>query len=416
MALSDEVRRLTQRLRDDLDTRMAAVQEIEFAVAQQLGDLSTERRAMAEEQHQRLAEHMAEVGDQGARSRAETAAALADMAAARRDMADRQRQELDRYTQDLRQEVGRSRHDALAFVDDLHSSRLAMSAAQRETLTAEAQALRDEVASVLNELGSSRQAMAKDQRHELRAYIDELATDVNRLRQEAIDLLQVLADECEAMAMEQAEDLAQYVNALHQSVAQLRADATALLATIHSSRQEMAEEQRQGLDKDRRSLRSSVQTMRNRFQSEQERLRTDYAEAQQVWESFCRLVSHRRSRRAVPSSQDIGPQVRPATPGQVTSPAAEADAPIETKAPTATEEEPMGSIQGEEEPQVRHDDLATIHGIGLAMRRRLEKAGIHGYEQLAQTPVAVLREIVGESPLLDIEDWIRQARELASSG
>ncbi len=76
---------------------------------------------------------------------------------------------------------------------------------------------------------------------------------------------------------------------------------------------------------------------------------------------------------------------------------------------SAEDEEASGSREGSS------DDLTTIGGIGIATQTRLYRAGIKSYGQLARTSPAEVRDILGKfAGGADIEDWIAQARELAS--
>ncbi len=61
------------------------------------------------------------------------------------------------------------------------------------------------------------------------------------------------------------------------------------------------------------------------------------------------------------------------------------------------------------------DDLTAIHGIGIATQNRLYRAGIKSHGQLAQASPDDVRAILGKLARgADVEDWIAQARELAS--
>ena len=59
------------------------------------------------------------------------------------------------------------------------------------------------------------------------------------------------------------------------------------------------------------------------------------------------------------------------------------------------------------------DDLRAIQGIGPSMERRLHKAGIYRYAQLATMTAEDLRLAVVAEPFIKVEGWIEQARELA---
>lgn len=59
------------------------------------------------------------------------------------------------------------------------------------------------------------------------------------------------------------------------------------------------------------------------------------------------------------------------------------------------------------------DDLTAIQGIGPAIQRHLNEAGIHTYKQLADSLPTELRAALGKlGKVVDAEYWIAQAREL----
>ena len=61
------------------------------------------------------------------------------------------------------------------------------------------------------------------------------------------------------------------------------------------------------------------------------------------------------------------------------------------------------------------DDLAAIRGIGIATENRLYRAGIKSYDQLARATPEDVRKILGKlAGGASVEDWIAQARNLAS--
>ncbi len=61
------------------------------------------------------------------------------------------------------------------------------------------------------------------------------------------------------------------------------------------------------------------------------------------------------------------------------------------------------------------DDLTAIRGIGIVTQNRLNRAGIKSYGQLARATPEDVRKILGKLARgATVEDWIAQARNLAS--
>jgi predicted flap endonuclease-1-like 5' DNA nuclease len=57
------------------------------------------------------------------------------------------------------------------------------------------------------------------------------------------------------------------------------------------------------------------------------------------------------------------------------------------------------------------DPLIEINGIGPTFEKRLNAAGITTFAQVASSTVEQLRQIVGDSKLANVEDWIVEAQE-----
>ena len=63
------------------------------------------------------------------------------------------------------------------------------------------------------------------------------------------------------------------------------------------------------------------------------------------------------------------------------------------------------------------DHLTAIRGIGIAIQNRLNRAGIKSYGQLARATPEDVRKILGKfAGGASVEDWIAQAKQLASEG
>ncbi len=77
--------------------------------------------------------------------------------------------------------------------------------------------------------------------------------------------------------------------------------------------------------------------------------------------------------------------------------------------------EARAEAEGQAPGQGAIDDLTAIEGIGMAMRDRLNRAGITNYAQLAEAKPEHVREALGKlSRGTKIEAWISQAQELAA--
>lgn len=232
-----------------------------------------------------------------------------------------------------------------------------------ESRTAAVAGIRTSTAQELAEFHGAHQAMAAEQRQRLSEYGDGL-------RRGTATFLSDAAGARQAMATQQHEQLDEYMDGLRRGTA-------ALLKELDAAHQAMAEEQRGRLATERERLTSDVATMRDRFQVEQRGMQADLSEAQQVWSSFTGQMQQRRGGWPV-----AAPPPHPAPPPPVKEEAAA-------------------------------DDLTVIRGIGPAMQHRLNEAGFYTYAQLTKATPKELRQALGEvGPRANLEEWIKQAREL----
>ena len=76
---------------------------------------------------------------------------------------------------------------------------------------------------------------------------------------------------------------------------------------------------------------------------------------------------------------------------------------------------PVSAVESRPVIKAAPDDLKIIKGIGPAIERKLNDAGIYTFEQLGNLTVADLRRILGNiiERLSDEEALLQQARDLA---
>lgn len=241
----------------------------------------------------------------------------------------------------------------------------------------------------LGEFRSARQSMAAEQRQQLGEYTDGLHRSVEDLRSDAATFLKGAGAAHQAMSTEQRQQMGEYMDGLRRSVKDLRSGAATFHKELNAAHQAMATEQRQRLGEERTFLASGVITMRNSLQAGQDKLRAELGEARRVWTSFTTLMGNRRSREAPPA------------PEKETSPPPPMEGFVQPLA--------VPIAAGEEESP---DDLTALRGIGPAMQRHLNQAGIYTYAQLAGSKPEELRQVIGKTARLrDVEEWIEQARD-----
>ena len=168
MALSDEMRRLTQHLLNAHDARIEAVADGRSATAQELAGFHVAHQNMAAEQRERL--------DEGrARLTSNTASFLAEAEASHQAMAAEQRERLGGGR-------GRLASDTASFLAEAEANHQAMATEQQERLDEGRARLASDTASFLTEAGANHQAMAAEQRERFDEGRSHLAADVTAMR------------------------------------------------------------------------------------------------------------------------------------------------------------------------------------------------------------------------------------------
>ncbi len=148
MALSDEMRNLTQHMLAGHESRTAAVAGIRTSTAEELAEFHAAHQAQAAEQREQLDEYMNGL-------RRDTAAFLSDATGARQAMATQQRERLDEYTDGLRR-------DTEALLKELDAAHEAMATEQRQRLATERERLTSDVAAMRDRFQAEQREMRAD--------------------------------------------------------------------------------------------------------------------------------------------------------------------------------------------------------------------------------------------------------------
>jgi len=292
----------------------------------------------------------------------------------RQAVAEAQSQQLRAYMADLDSQVA-------SLLADLSTARVNLSREQQRKLAEDIGALRQSTSALLDECNTMRLAVAQRQQGQLSANMDALRKDATALR----DRLEVAY---QAMADEQRLALGRYMSELLNDVDQA-------MAALHAARQSMANDQRQKLAKEDKSLKDEVVLFRTQIGADQ-------AEARQVWSRYSKLMQQRGTRKFHAILQ------APASPAQEKK----AESPRRIVEPVAPEPPTHVAEPAVPEPGAM-DDFRAIQGIGASMERRLHKAGVSRFAQLAAMTPEELRRAAALGPFAEVESWIERARELA---
>jgi predicted flap endonuclease-1-like 5' DNA nuclease len=230
--------------------------------------------------------------------------------------------------------------------------------------------------------------MAQGQQTRLNAHVVALRKDATALR----DRLEVAS---QAMSDEQRLALGRYMSDVRGRVNQLLNDADQAMATRRAARQSMAQEQCQQLAEENQALRGEVGAFRTQ-------IGVDQAEARQVWARYSKLMRQHGVRKPQATVQAPEPPVQE----KKAEPSTHVAEPVAPEPPTHVTEPTLA------EPGAM-DDFRVIEGVGPTMERRLHKAGIYRFAQLAAMTTEELRRAVAAEPFVRVESWIERARELA---
>jgi len=361
MTLTDEMRRLTQRLGEDHNARTAAVVGIRTTVAQNMNEFRANRQVEAEAQRQRMQMYMSELDNQMAKARSDTAALMASLVASRGNMSQQQQ---GRLAEDL----GAMRQSMNSLLDEWNTMRGAISQEQQERLSAHMNGLNEWVVS--------------------------LRVDVTELR----DRLEVAFSN---VSKEQQQSLSNYMSELLGQVAQLVKEADQAIAAQRVALQNMASEQRQKLVQANLSLKTEVGAFLAQVGAERQAMVADQVGARELWASYSSMI---RQSGASPVQESA--QAEPALEKK------KVESQVSVKAPVISESPRPIVVEAVTEPNAE-DNLRLIQGIGPGMEKRLHAAGIYRFSQVAAMNAQELRTAVEAAAFMKVDSWIEQARVLA---
>lgn len=309
MTLTDEMRRLTQRLGEDHNVRTAAVVGIRAIVAQNMSEFRANRQTEAEAQRQRLMTYMNDLDAQMAKARSDTAALLAGLVVARGNMSKEQQGK-------LAEDLGAMRESTSDFLDEWTSMLRALAHEQQERLSAHVDVLRKDMVALRDRLEAANQTMAQDQRKSLSSYMSDMLNQVDQMLKDADQAMSAQRSALQNMAIEQRQQLTTENQLLKdevklfttrleaelQSMAaeqqlqlstenQLLKDEVSLfIARLEAERRSMAIEQRQQLTTGNQLLKDEVNLFTVQIGAARQQLSADQAGARQVWASYSSMI------------------------------------------------------------------------------------------------------------------------------
>jgi len=382
MALSNEMRRLTQHFLEAYDDRMAAVANIRTATTQELAEFDAAHEAMAAELRARLdeqestrwlqaAEDARERAEYAEGVRSDAAGLLKGFDAAHQAMAAELRADLDEQESGRLARAVEDARERAGYVEGVRSD----TAALLKELDAAHQEMATELRGRLEEQELIRLAQAAQDARGRAQYVEGVRSDTATLlkgfgaaQQEMATELRARLEEQESARLAQAADDAR---ARAEYVDGLCSDTGAFLKQLDAAHQAMARDLRQRLGQEQADLR----------------------EARRVWSSFSTLMEQRRAGKPAAPPPPSPPPVEEVPPG------------------------PPAAAPPEVVEEVTPDDLTAIRGIGSGMQQRLNDAGIYTFAQLARTRPSELREMLGDAArLARVEEWIEQASQLGGLG
>ncbi len=262
MALSHEMKRLTEDYRRAYEGRMATLLSIRVS---------------------------------GADARRQTTQQLAAFDAAHRAMASQQREQMNKEMAELRQQVNELRREAATFVAKLDSAHRSMAAELDQRLSDEDQQLKkdvdkllDDAATFLKAIDNATQHMASELDKWLSEQVNELRRTVSELRHEAATFVGELDTAHRAMATDLDRQLGAQLTALRHGMADLRKQ-------MNVAHQSMSTTQRQWLHETRTARVSTRQRMSAEITATRTSLRRDQEEGRRAWSQFSAVMRQRRA-------------------------------------------------------------------------------------------------------------------------
>lgn len=120
---------------------------------------------------------------------------------------------------------------------------------------------------------------------------------------------------------------------------------------------------------------------------------------------------------AAPKKAEAPKEEAKAAPKKEEAPAAKKEAAPKTEAAPKADAKPATDERGRlAEPQGKKDDLKKISGVGPAMEKKLNAAGVYHFWQIADLKKAQIAELDDEAGLggrIERDEWVKQAKELA---
>lgn len=352
MPLTDDVRRLCDRLAYDHDRRWDAVHAIRENAARMMSDVRQAHRERADEMSRRI--H--------------------DLNAARESMTAEQRHRLTEFHNNLRHMVSefvgdlQEAHKDRAFqisehIHDLGAARMKMGAEQERMLMEFQAELHDSVDDFVRGLHKA----SEDRAREVSGEIHDFGAAREKMSAEQEQMLM----EFHTQLHDSVND---YVEGLHKASGDRAKEVSGEIHAFGTARKRMSAEQDRRLAKEHARLEATMSQTRKE-------LRKDIKRAHQTWVDFAAKAPHREPK---------------------------------ARAAAHTKPAPAPARAGGGGAAAAADDLTVIPGIGPNRQQRLNGLGIHTFAQLANTTEANLRDALGQSaPLVDVGKWIEEAKKHA---
>jgi len=258
---------------------------------------------------------------------------------------------------------------------------------------------------------------------------DDLQMFVSGIKSTVSDLMDLFKNDRVEMAGNMKVDLQVFIAGIEEYIAALRDEAFDLQGNFHRDHAEMAGKLKNDLQMFVSGIKSTVSDLEKQSHNEHIELTGKARAERQIFFSNMKQSldalnlktadllqdirddlagAHKAWSGATPAGEKAAGKAR--SPAKVQAELEKVEFPVkDQKAQESTEEAPL-KVQ-----ELFPDDLTEINGIGLAMSKHLNDAGIFTFAKLASSTIEEIRGALGQSAkFANFETWIKEAGKLSS--
>jgi predicted flap endonuclease-1-like 5' DNA nuclease len=301
--------------------------------------------------------------------------------------------------------VSNLKNDVADMQDNFRSDHAEMARKLKDDLKMFAAGINSSVADLTDLFRNNRTAMAENMKVDLQVFMAAIEKYIEDLKEEVSDLQGDFRRDHAEMARKLKDDLQMFAAGIKSTLSdlekQFRNEHIEMTGKARAERRIFFSKVKQSLADLKLQTADLLQDISD-----------DLAGAHRAWSGATPTPAGNRAAGKVRRPAKV--QAEPET----TAPPAEGrPKPEKVELPVDDQEaqESAEEVRRQTEVQAEPDDLTQLHGIGPAMSKLLNDAGIFTFAKLASSTIEELRKALGETGrFANLEMWIEQAGELSS--